>query len=168
MKRPAEDEATRTDALADEAGTRAMIDLLLGTTALLLVVLLAVGGQAMLHATSPDADEASTAARLDALFARADGPVIFAEAEGIRLAGTDRIVPVSEIAGNIRPADIAGAGMPTLVIAPQGIEAAFHLTARLAALGVTAVRRVRLDGNCAAIEKVEIRQTAWSISCRRR
>lgn len=168
MKRSAAEETTETDTLADEAGTRAMVDLMLGTTALLLVILLAVGAQAMRHTRSPGADEASATARLDALFAEADGPVIFAVAGGIRLAGNDRIVPVGEIAGSIRLSDIAGAGTPTLVVAPQGIEAAFHLTARLAALGVTAVHRVRLAGDCVAIEKVVIRQTGSSISCRRR
>lgn len=167
MKRPV-DEATEVDALADDAGTRAMVDLMLGTTALLLVVLLAVGAQAMRQTASPNGEQALTNARLDALFAEARGPVIFAGAGGIRLAGSNGIITVSEISGSSLLPAIVREGTPVLVIAPDGVEAAFHLTARLAALGITSLRRVRLDGQCAAIEKVEISQSAGSISCRRR
>ncbi|MDO6966481.1 hypothetical protein [Rhizobium alvei] len=167
-KRPVADDEAETDTLADEAGTRAMVDLMLGTTALLLVVLLAVGAQAMRQQALPDSDAPPSTARLDALLAAADGPVLFAEARGIRLAGSDHLVTVSEIAANSRLPSLALTGIPTLVIAPDGIDAAFHLTARLAALGVPSVRRVRLERDCADIETIEIAPTGWRISCRRR
>jgi Fe2+ transport system protein FeoA len=113
-------------------------------------------------------DASPSTAKLDALLAAADGPVVFAEAGGIRLAGSENFITVGEIAGSSRLPAFVGAGMPTLVIAPDGVEAAFHLTARLAALGITSVKRVRLERDCAAIDKVEVTNTGWRISCRRR
>jgi hypothetical protein len=168
MNRRMAEEANGTDALADEAGTRAMVDLMLGTTALLLVVLLAVGAQAMRQPASSDTSEAQNRARLDALFAAADGQVLFVGADGVRPAGSDDVVAISAIAGSSRLATIARKGTPTLVIAPEGVEAAFHLTARLAALGAGSVRRVRLADNCAEIETVSMGPAGWTVSCRRR
>lgn len=168
MTRPRAEEGAATDALADEAGTRAMVDLLLGATGLMLVILLAVGSQTMRLRTSSPEREAHSAEELDSLFAMADGPVIFADASGIRLGGTDRFVAVSEISGNEQFSDLARAGTPTLVIAPAGQEAAFHVTARLASMGVRDIRRIRLAKHCNAIDKVVFHEQKAHVSCRRR
>jgi hypothetical protein len=167
-RRPVFDEGADTDALADEAGLRAMVDLLLGVTALLLVFLLAIGAQSLSHKASAQTAEPQTPDELDALFSQADGPVVFIDGAGVRLAGTDRILSVSEIAGSDRLTGLGADAAPLLVIAPQGLEAAFHLSARLAAWGVTDVRRIRLGDHCAKIDKVEFAATGVRVSCLRR
>lgn len=168
MTRPRRHEGTETDLLADEAGSRAMVDLMLGTTALMLVVLLAVGAQALRHRGSAAEPQPQTAEQLDALFAGADSTVIFAEASGIRLAGSDHVIAVGDIAGNPDLAAVERGAPPVLVIAPQGLEAAFHVTARLAVLGVREIKRVRLADGCAVIERVDYGAEGASVSCRRR
>ncbi len=105
--------------------------------------------------------------RARCVLARVDGPVIFAGRDGIRLAGGARIVAIGELAGSDLLSGIRPQDTPTLVIAPDGIEAAFHLTARLAALGITSVRRVRMAVGCEEIGTIEVGPSRWRISCRR-
>lgn len=148
----------------DSAGP--MADVILGTTGILLVLLVALGPAVLsrqVRAVTPSIEA------LPPGFAVEDhaGPVLFAVAEGLAVEPGWTVIPVSEIATTPLLAAL-GAARLLLIVQPDGIEAAFHASARLAAVGVREVDRVRVDQTCADILRVERQGSMLMLVCQRR
>ncbi|MDN2581404.1 hypothetical protein [Aquibium sp. ELW1220] len=147
-------------------GAGAMADLILGTTGILLVVLLTLGPAALSRQGPADAPNilAPPAGSVEKGYA---GPVLIARAEGLLVASRGILIPVSEIATSPHLAAL-GPATPLLIIEPDGLEAAFHASARLAAGGMAAVDRVRIDRTCAGMRRVERQGPALVLVCQGR
>lgn len=144
-------------------GAGAMADLILGTTGILLVVLAALG-PVVLSQPAGVSHEPLAMPAFDAL-AGYPGRVLFASAAGLVIAPDAPPIPISDIASSPDLAAI-GTARPLLIIDPAGVEAAFHASARLAALGVVDIDRVRIDKTCGDIRGLERRGPAWVLVCR--
>ncbi|MEM6850028.1 MAG: hypothetical protein AAF580_18500 [Pseudomonadota bacterium] len=127
---------------ADETGFVSMADLLIGTTATLLLVVLALAPQlGTVVRTEP-------AATIPALSA-ADAPVLLAADR--RLKGFGNAAGIDVGLDDIPALSMDPTRLPLLVIGEGGQEAAFLTEARLSALGFGTVRRVRLPAQCLRI-----------------
>lgn len=124
-----------------------MADLLLGTTAILLLVVLVLAPRLGWRDAPPRGMPDDAALWTSA----ADGPVIVAGAGGLALHRTGGAAPARIDAGAIAAFTVDPRAVPLLVIASGGDEAAFLLEARLAALGTSTIRRVRLPPGCRSI-----------------
>lgn len=144
-------------------GSDSMADLILGTTGILLVLLVTLGPAVLSRQVSPAAKAAPALPSGFAVEGHA-GPILLAGAEGLFVAPDGAPIPVSEIATSPRLAAL-GPARPLLIVRPDGIEAAFHAGARLAALGSGGVDRVRVDGTCADLRRVERRGSASVLVC---
>jgi len=144
-------------------GAGAMADLILGTTGILLVVLVALG-PAVLSRQAP-VSTPDILALPPAIAVEGHGePVLLAGAEGLVVAPGRTPIPVSGIATSPELTAFKPA-RALLIIEPGGLEAAFHASARLAALGVGEIDRVRLDGTCADIRRLERQGSALVLVC---
>ncbi|WP_187972859.1 hypothetical protein [Aquibium microcysteis] len=148
---------------AEAGGAAAMADLILGTTGILLVLLVTLGPAVLSRQASATAREPLALPPGFSTEGHA-GPILFAGAGGLALAPGGTVIPVSAIATSPLPAG-PGTARPLLIVAPDGIEAAFHASARLAALGATAIDRVRVDRTCAEIRRIERRGTGLVLVC---
>lgn len=148
--------ATREEADAEVASSEEdaallpMADLLLGTTATLLLAVLVLWPQLGTGARAPVDPRDASRAVLEAA-AAAGAPVLFAGQDGLSVFdGTSRTdIGLDEISG----LTLQAAGPPLLVIGDQGDEAGFLAEARLAALGSATIRRVRLPAACARLSR---------------
>ncbi|MEM7693054.1 MAG: hypothetical protein AAF318_01275 [Pseudomonadota bacterium] len=125
----------------DAPGLMPIADLLIGTTATLLLVVLALAPQ--LGTAPPTHDPPAVAV---------EGPVLLAA--GGRLTGLGEAAGVDVGLDGIATLGLDPSRAPVLVIGAGGAEAAFLTEARLAALGVATVRRVRLPAQCSRIVAV--------------
>lgn len=147
-------------------GADAMADLILGTTGILLVLLVTLGPAALSRQVAPAEDDAPALPTGLAVEGHS-GPILLAGAEGLFVSPGGRMIPVSEIATSPQLAAL-GPARPLLIIRPDGIEAAFHASARLAAAGSDVIDRVRVDRACAEVRRVERRDAALVLVCRGR
>ena len=147
-------------------GAGAMADLILGTTGILLVVLVALG-PAALSRQVPTSTSHILALPAGIAAEGQAGPVLLASAAGLVVGPGGTVIPVSEIATSPALARLDPA-RPLLIIEPDGLEAAFHASARLAAQGLGEVDRVRLDRTCIDIRRLERQGTALVLVCQSR
>lgn len=144
-------------------GSDAMADLILGTTGILLVLLVTLGPAVLSRQASPAAKDAPALPPGFAVEGHS-GPILLAGAEGLVVAPGGTTIPVSDITSSPLLAAL-GPARPLLIVRPDGIEAAFHAGARLAAVGSGGVERVRVDGTCVDLRRVERRGSAYVLVC---
>lgn len=147
-------------------GAGAMADLILGTTGILLVVLVVLGPMAL----SRQAPVGGTDGRMPPARISVEGhagPVLLAGPGGLVVPPLGTTIPVSGIAASPELAAL-GRGRPLLVVEPGGLEAAFHASARLAALGVGELDRVRLDRTCSDELRISRKGAALVLVCQGR
>ncbi|MFP7674929.1 hypothetical protein ACG74X_16385 [Marivita sp. S0852] len=140
----AEPDASRLPSLA-------MADIMIGLSAILLVIVAALSTQAAQLASAALQSSAEAEARIArAARAHADqsgDPVLVAGAAGLSLVTPSGIsaIPLDAIA-TWTPPPLPAA--PLLIVGPRGLEADFLLGPALARAGVAQVQRLRVAGAC--------------------
>ncbi|MCL3883298.1 hypothetical protein [Marivita sp. GX14005] len=142
----------------------AMADIMIGLSAILLVIVAALSTQAAQLASAALQSSADAEARIaraaQSHAAQSGDPVLIAQADGLLFVAPtgDTAIPLDAIA-TWTPPPLPAA--PLLIVGPRGLEADFLLGPALARAGVEQAQRLRIAGACARL----LRGATGSLRC---